>query len=111
MVPAPGGDRESSCVVPAPGGDRESSCLVPAPGGDREFSLELESDLGYRVLGPGIGSGTYGEVFPALWKNGMTEAGGLLVAVKHVAIEKPHESIAEREAREVHVCRQIIRMS
>ena len=36
----------------------------------------------------------------------MTEAGGLLVAVKHVSIEKPHENIAEREAREVQVCRQ-----
>ena len=36
----------------------------------------------------------------------MTEAGGLLVAVKHVSIEKPHESIAQREEREVQVCRQ-----
>ena len=36
----------------------------------------------------------------------MTEAGGLRVAVKHVPIHKPHESITQREAREVQVCRQ-----
>ena len=36
----------------------------------------------------------------------MTLVGGLLVAAKHVSIEKPHESVAKREAREAQVCRQ-----
>ena len=95
----------------APGGEHHSSAAsasaIPGGPGGPGFELKPGVDLGYRVLGPVLGAGTFGEVFPALWKNGNTEAGGQLVVVKHVAIEKPHEDISDREAKEVQICRQL----
>ena len=64
-------------------------------------------DTGYCVLGPALGAGTFGEVFPAIWKNGETEAGGQLVAIKHVRIGEPHKDITTNEAREVEIVRAL----
>ena len=73
QVPAPGGDCGSS-RAPAPGDCGSSRALAPggdcgspqapAPGGDcGSPEMLVGVDLGYRVLGPEIGSGSYGEVF------------------------------------------------
>ena len=67
QVPAPGGDCGSHrAPAPAPGGDCGSPQVpkVPAPGGDcGSPKILVGVDLGYHVLGPEIGSGTYGKVF------------------------------------------------
>ena len=100
-APAPGGDCLNESLQPAHG-----VCLTtPASGGSgRSPELQAGVDLGYRILNPALAAGTFGEFFPALWKNGDTAAGGQLVLVKHVEIEW---QIRECEAREVQICRKM----
>ena len=103
-APAPGGDCHTKSHHPA----HEVCPMTPASGGSgRSSGAQPGVDLGYRLLGPSVGKGTFGAVFPALWKNGDTEAGGKLVVVKHVEIEKPHEDIGECEAREIQILRKM----
>ena len=113
-VVARNGVAKAVCPAPVLGGQRVSDsakrvCVMTSAPGDGAPNPDPLSgvDLGYRILGPALGSGTFGDVYPALWKNGDTEAGGQFVVVKHVAIQRPHADIANNEAREVHICRQL----
>ena len=106
-APASGGNCRDLAVQPASGGKchglEAQAVLAPSA----SPALQPGVDLGYRILGPALGAGTFGEAFPAIWKNGATEAGGQLVVIKHVPIKRPHESTSGREAREVQLLRQL----
>ena len=64
-------------------------------------------DLGYRLLGPKMGGGAYGEVYPVLWKHGPSEAGGDLAVVKHIAHAYPQRGPSNVEDREVAILREM----
>ena len=64
-------------------------------------------DLGYRLVGPKMGGGAYGEVYPVLWKHGPSEAGGDLAVVKHIAHAYPQRGPSNVEDREVAILREV----
>ena len=91
MEPAAGG------VEPAAGG------VEPAVGGVDNAKVVV--DLGYRLLGKSIGHGSYGTVFPVMWKNGSSEAGSELAVVKHIELCEARSS--DTADREVEILMQL----
>ena len=63
---------------------------------------QVRHELGYRLLGPSAGEGTFGSVFPVIWKDGPNEVGELAM-VKHIPIERPHVGASVQEAREIEI--------
>ena len=66
---------------------------------DRTF---VRPELGYRLLGPCSGSGSFGSVFPIMWKDGANDVGEL-AAVKHIRIGRPHVGMSIQESREIEI--------
>ena len=64
-------------------------------------------DLGYSILGEACGEGTYGTVFPVLLRNGVENAGGDLVVVKHVKIGSLELPVGEVEMWEVQILQKL----
>ena len=61
-------------------------------------------ELGYRLLGPASGQGSFGTVFPVIWKAGQDSNDiGELAVVKHVPIEQPFVGPSVQEAREIEI--------
>ena len=63
-----------------------------ASGGSR---LCTGVNMGYRLIGPPLGKGTFGTAYPAVWKNGNTDAGGQHVVVKHIPLARPDTSLSK----------------
>ena len=82
---------------------------TPASGGAKAGKADGSNiqDLGYRLLGPKMGSGTFGVVYPVLWKQGPSEAGGELAVVKHIAHSNPQHGPSNVEDREVRILREM----
>ena len=59
--------------------------------------------MGYKLIGPPLGKGTFGTTYHAVWKNGDTDAGGQHVVVKHIPLARPDNSLLKQEAREVEI--------
>ena len=97
---AVGGDN-SADEVRKPDGKRNRLCGIRlCTGGIR---LCTGVDLGYRLIGPPLGKGTFGTTYHALWKNGDTDVGGQHVVVKHIPLARPDKSLLRYEAREVEI--------
>lgn len=60
-------------------------------------------NLGYALIGPPLGKGTFGTTYHAVWKNGDTDAGGKHVVVKHIELARPDKGLLKEEAREVEI--------
>jgi len=81
-----------------------SASLSLAPG-SASGSIRLCSGvtMGYKIIGPPLGKGTFGTTYHALWKNGNTDAGGQHVVVKHIPLARPENGPLNYEAREVEI--------
>jgi len=79
-----------------------SQSLAP---GSASGSIRLCSgvNMGYMLIGPALGKGTFGTTYHAVWKNGDTDAGGQHVVVKHIPLARPDKSLLNYEAREVEI--------
>ena len=64
--------------------------------------------MGYRLIGPPLGKGTFGTTYHAVWKNGDTDAGGQPVVVKHIPLARPDKRLLKEEAREVEVLSSLL---
>ena len=82
---------------------------TPASGGAKADTADGSNiqDLGYRLLGPKMGSGTFGVVYPVLWKHGPSEAGGERAVVKHITHSDPQHGPSNAEDREVRILREM----
>ena len=54
-----------------------------------------------------MGGGTYGVVYPVMWKHGPSEAGGELAVVKHIKHEDPQRGPSDVEDREVAILKEM----
>ena len=67
-------------------------------------SMVVRLGLGYRLLGPAAGRGSFGSVFPVIWKDVQDRDDvGELAVVKHVPIERPVAGPSVQEARELEI--------
>ena len=67
-------------------------------------SIVMRYGLGYRLLGPATGRGSFGSVFPVIWKDGQDRDDlGELAVVKHVPIERPFVGPSVQEEREMEI--------
>ena len=67
-------------------------------------SIVMRYGLGYRLLGPATGRGSFGSVFPVIWKDVQDRDDlGELAVVKHVPIERPFVGPSVQEAREIEI--------
>ena len=94
--------------------DRRSSKLADGDTEKRSRESELAAgntvtgpmvvrhELGYRLLGPCAGSGSFGSVYPIMWKGGANDVGELAM-VKHIKIGRPHVGMSIQEAREAEI--------
>lgn len=85
------------------------SMETPASGGAKADKADGSNiqDLGYRLLGSKMGSGTFGVVYPVLWKHGPSEAGGELAVVKHITHSNPQHGPSSVEDREIQILRSM----
>ena len=64
----------------------------------------MQYGLGYRLLVSATGRGSFGSVFPVIWKDGQDRNDlGTLAVVKHVPIEQPFVGPSVQEAREIEI--------
>ena len=102
-----GGNNAHVAALASPLGDDKSSLAT----GSATLSLAAGSasglctgvNMGYRLIGPRLGKGTFGTTYHAVWKNGDTDAGGQHVVVKHIPLIQPDKSLLKEEAREVEI--------
>ena len=67
-------------------------------------SMVVRLGLGYRLLGPAAGRGSFGSVFPVIWKDVQDRDDvGELAVVKHVPIQRPAVGPSVQEARELEI--------
>ena len=67
-------------------------------------SIVMRYGLGYRLLGPATGRGSFGSVFPVIWKDVQDRDDlGELAVVKHVPIERPFVGPSVQEEREMEI--------
>ena len=92
-------DAENAVAGPAAGGD-DSADVQP---GGKSKRLCTGVNLGYTLISPPLGAGTFGTTYHAVWKNGATDAGGQHVVVKHIQLARPDKSVLKEEAREVEI--------
>lgn len=85
------------------------SMETPASGGAKAGKADGSNiqDLGYRLCGSKMGRGTFGVVYPVLWKHGPSEAGGELAVVKHIAHSDPQQGPSSVEDREIRILRSM----
>ena len=67
----------------------------------------VRPELGYRLLGSYVGKGSFGSVFPAIWKDGPSDVGELAM-VKDVPIERPYMGPSTLEVREVAITSALV---
>ena len=107
-----GGGEESHIEVRKPVGDGNALDAGDAGHGKASAAGDVENaevvfELGYRLVGKNLGCGTYGSVFPVMWKNGSSEAGSELAVVKHIEHTEPAAGPSEDASREMDILMQL----
>ena len=107
--PSGGNNAHVAALAPPLGADKSSlatgSATLSLAAGSASGGIRLCSgvNMGYRLIGPPLGAGTFGTTYHAVWKNGDTDAGGQHVVVKHIPLARPDKSLLKEEAREVEI--------
>ena len=91
------GDVENAVAEPAPplGADKSSlatgSATLSLAAGSASGGIRLCTgvNMGYRLIGPPLGKGTFGTPYHAVWNNGVSDAGGQRVVVKRTPLARP----------------------
>ena len=107
--PSGGNNAHVAALAPPLGADKSSlatgSATLSLAAGSASGGIRLCTgvNMGYRLIGPPLGAGTFGTTYHAVWKNGDTDAGGQHVVVKHIPLARPDKSLLKEEAREVEI--------
>ena len=97
--PSGGNNAHVAALAPPLGADKSSlapgSATWPLTGGSASGGIRLCTgvNMGYRLIGPPLGKGTFGTTYHAVWKNRDTDAGGQHVVVKHIPLARPYTCI------------------
>ena len=103
--PSGGNNAHVAALAPPLGADKSSlatgSATLSLAAGSASGGIRLCTgvNMGYRLIGPPLGKGTFGTTYHAVWKNGDTDAGGQHVVVKHIPLARPDKSLLKEEAR------------
>ena len=111
--PSGGNNAHVAALAPPLGADKSSlatgSATLSLAAGSATWSLAAGSasggtrlctgvNMGYRLIGPSLGNGTFGTTYHAVWKNGDTDAGGQHVVVKHIPLARPDKRLLKESA-------------
>ena len=86
LAPPLGADKSSLAT-----GSATLSLAAGSASGDARLCTGV--NMGYSLIGPPLGKGSFGTTYHAVWKNGDTDAGGQHIVVKHLPLDRPEKSL------------------